>query len=159
LGFGEEFDDAQSFVGQTVTVSADVNEVLAPGVFTIAGTENTTMEPLRVVADPATDVEEDVAVQVTGTVMTFDPNDLSEIEGVLGDEFDESVFEDFEESEPFILATALSNDVGAARRRVSNSFAGRRRLTTAAAAGSTRRGGIFAGLAHERGDRRSDDAP
>ncbi|MDP9392632.1 MAG: hypothetical protein M3P89_14990 [Actinomycetota bacterium] len=93
-------------------------------------------------------------------MMMFDPNDLSEIEGVLGDEFDESVFEDFEESEPFILATAPEQRRRrAARRRVTNSFAGRRRSTTAAAAGSTRRGGIFAGLAHERGDRRSDDAP
>lgn len=107
LVFGDTFDDAQSFVGETVTVSADVNEIIAPGIFTIAGTENTTLEPLRVVADPATDVEPDVAVEVTGTVYQFNPDDLAEAEGVLGDAFDPALFEEVEEGEPYIVATAV----------------------------------------------------
>lgn len=111
LVFGEDFDDAQSFVGQTVTVSADVNEVIAPGIFTIAGTENTTLEPLRVVADPTTDVTEDAAIAVTGTVYQYDPDELAEVEGVLGDDFDPGLFEEVEEGEPYIVASSIDRTV------------------------------------------------
>ena len=111
LVFGEDFDDAQSFVGQEVTVSADVDEVIAPGVFTIAGTGNTSLEPLRVVADPTTDVTEDAAIAVTGTVHQYSPDDLAEAEEVLGDDFDPSLFEDVEEGEPYIVATAIDPTV------------------------------------------------
>lgn len=107
LVFGEDFDDPESFVGQEVTVSADVDEVIAPGIFTIAGTENTDLEPLRVVADPATDVEPDSAIQVTGTVYQYNPDELAEVEEVLGDEFDPALFEQVEEGEPYIVATAI----------------------------------------------------
>jgi hypothetical protein len=62
-------DEARSFVGQTVTVSADVNEILGPQAFTIAGTENTDAEPLLVIANqPDQLVQPDSALAVTGTV-------------------------------------------------------------------------------------------
>lgn len=88
-------DDYDSLVGQQVTVSAEVNEVATDYAFTIAGTEDTGVEPLLIVhAGEMTAPEPGTAVSVTGTVRdAFDPVD---VESELGVELDDAAYADWE---------------------------------------------------------------
>lgn len=64
--FNDQYD---SLRGETVRVSATVNEIISPEAFTIAGTEDTTVEPILVVTQtPVAELETGVTVAVTGTV-------------------------------------------------------------------------------------------
>jgi hypothetical protein len=110
LGFDEVGADTESFVGQEVTVSAEVNEQLSENAFTIAG-EDSALEPLLVVSatGPMTIVEGD-AVQVSGTVMQA--FDLPTVEQELGVDLQDDLFTEFEQ-QPYIQASAVDSTVAA----------------------------------------------
>jgi hypothetical protein len=102
-------DEVPSFVGQTVTVSAEVNEIISDRAFTIAGTENTGAEPLLVIAgQPGMQVTQDSAVAVTGTVkQSFD---LAAVESEYGFDYDDALFTDFD-GEPYLVANSIDTTV------------------------------------------------
>ncbi len=65
----EFYEGVDEYVGEQVTLSADVNEVITPEAFTIAGTEDTTVEALLVVgATGDAQLSPETTVEVTGTV-------------------------------------------------------------------------------------------
>ena len=107
LEYGDAFD-VESYVGEPLVVEAEVQELVAPGLFMIGG--ETAVDPLLVVADPTQDVEAESEVLVTGTVHRYDPTDLSAAEDVLGSAFDPLLFEDREESEPYLVASEIEID-------------------------------------------------
>lgn len=103
------YDDVESYDGETVTLSADVNEVLTPTSFTIAGTDDTEVEELLVVsADASNDLAADLTVEVTG--MVHDAFDLTTAEEDLGTDLDDALYEDWD-GEPFVEATLVDTSV------------------------------------------------
>lgn len=107
-GTGKESD--QRYVGREVTVSADVNRVLGPHAFVIAGTESG-VEPLLVV-HPARlgkgQLNESSPVKVTGTVRSG--FDRANVERALEFEFDRDVFNDYRGA-PYIAATSIETSL------------------------------------------------
>lgn len=102
-------DDVDSYVGQEVTVSADVNEVLSTSSFTIAGTDDTDVEELLVVgATEVSGLEPDLAVAVTGTVQ--EAFDLPAVEDELGVDLDDDLYTSWEE-EPYLVAESVDTSV------------------------------------------------
>ncbi len=96
----EFYDEATTYVGQQVTVSAEVSETLSPDSFAIAGA----VDPLLIVEDgevPA--VDEGQVIQVTGTVQ--ENFSVTGVEEQLGVDLDDELFTDFE-GEPYIMATS-----------------------------------------------------
>lgn len=98
-------NDVMSFVGQTVTVSAEVNEIIAPDAFTIAGDGFFGGEPLLIVSPPGGPaVQEGSPVQVTGTVrQAFD---LPAVEQEFGFDLDDNLFGAYS-GEPYIAASNI----------------------------------------------------
>jgi hypothetical protein len=95
-------DDIDDYEGTKVTLSADVNEVITPDAFTIAGTDDTTVEALLVVgAEQDDELAPETTVEVTGTV--HDSFVLADVEEELGDLGDDALFADWEE-EPYVVA-------------------------------------------------------
>ncbi|MFE7936299.1 hypothetical protein ACFU46_02840 [Streptomyces griseoincarnatus] len=68
----ELLGDVDRRLGKKVTVSADVNQVINPNTFTIAGTPTSGKDPLLVVSTDATDLDTGRTVRVTGTVRASD---------------------------------------------------------------------------------------
>lgn len=98
-----------SFAGMTVTVSADVSEIVSERAFTIAGTENTGTQPLLVVSSTgAPQVNEDSAVAVTGTVRKA--FDLPAVESELGIDLDDGLYDAYDR-QPYIVATQIDPTV------------------------------------------------
>jgi hypothetical protein len=118
-GDDEAAQGAESLVGQTVTVSAEISEVISPGAIRIGGDEGGD-ESLLVVSGAAESfaemgfgvseglVDDDVVVQVTGTVREFDIADFEEEFGV---DYDDDLFEPFE-GEHVIVADDVSTLAG-----------------------------------------------
>lgn len=105
------YDNVSDLEGETVTVSADVNEVLPPSSFVIAGTDDTSVDPLLVVsATEATGLAPDLTVAVTGTVHTA--FDLAAVEEELGVDLDDALYEEYDQ-EPYISATSVDTSVAA----------------------------------------------
>lgn len=101
--------DVMSFVGMTVTVSADVNEIINERAFTIAGTENTGVESLLVIAaQPGVTVNEDSAVAVTGEVRKA--FDIAAVESEFGFDYDDALFDAYD-GEPYIVAEKIDPTV------------------------------------------------
>lgn len=99
------YDEVDSYVGEEVTLSADVNEVLSSGAFTIAGTDDTTVEALMVVgATGDIDPAPETTVEVTGTVQQA--FDVATVEEDLGADLDDTLFEDYG-SEPYVVADGV----------------------------------------------------
>jgi outer membrane lipoprotein-sorting protein len=95
--------DIETFVGQEVTVSAEVREIISPNAFTIAD-ENA--EPLLVVYDGSAQITVDTPIQVTGTVhRTFVPPAAEEFA-----DFQRAPFANFN-GEPCIEATTIETGV------------------------------------------------
>ncbi|NEK84960.1 hypothetical protein GCU60_04170 [Blastococcus saxobsidens] len=94
--------EVQSYDGKTVALSADVNRVLGPAAFSLAGTDDTTIQPLLVVApDADTEVRTDHTVAVTGTVhLSFD---LAAVEQETGTDLDDGLLERFD-GKPYLTA-------------------------------------------------------
>lgn len=65
------FADGDEFVGKTVTVSAEVSEVLGPKSFVINGDDWGDDSLLVLSAEEASSLQEDELVRVTGTVQEF----------------------------------------------------------------------------------------
>lgn len=92
--YDREFSaDVYAYEDETVTVSADVAEVLSPTSLVLAGTEDTEVEPLLVVgATEVGDLSEGQAVEVTGTA--HGSFDVAEAEALLGVDLDDPLYED-----------------------------------------------------------------
>lgn len=105
------YDDVDTYVGEEVTVSADVNEILTPKSFTIAGTDDTTVEALLVLHDTELpEVTPGLTVGVTGTVQ--EAFDLPTVEEEMGVDLDDAAFEDWD-GEPYIEATSVDTSLDA----------------------------------------------
>lgn len=105
------YDDMDSYVGEEVTVSADVNEILTPMSFTIAGTDDTTVEALLVLHDKELpEVTPGLTVGVTGTVQKA--FDLPTVEEEMGVDLDDAAFEDWG-GEPYIEAASVDTSLDA----------------------------------------------
>ena len=105
-------DDYDGYVGETVTVSADVNEIVSPESFTIAGTDETTVEPLLIVHDgSAEEVAEGLTVKITGVV--HESFDLPTVEEDMDlDLQDDEAFDDWDGAR-YIEATSIDTSVAA----------------------------------------------
>ncbi len=68
--------DLRPYVGQEVTVTAEVAGLQSPRAFTIITEEGAGGEPLLVVHEQQEPVDEDLPVTVTGTVRIFDAQDV-----------------------------------------------------------------------------------
>lgn len=110
----EEPVENASFLGQTVTVSAEIEEMVSPQAFWIGGDDQ-----VLVISSGASFeemgfdiseglVEDDVVVRVTGTVKEFD---LAGLEDEFGVDYDDEVFEPFE-GQHVIVADDVSTLVG-----------------------------------------------
>ena len=96
------YDEVDSYVGEEVVLSADVNEVITPESFTIAGTDDTSVEALLVVgATGDTELAPETTVGVTGTVM--ESFVVTDVEDELGVDLDDALFTDWEQ-EPYVVA-------------------------------------------------------
>lgn len=105
------YEDIESYEGEEVTVSADVNEIISSTSFTIAGTEDTDVESLLVVsATEVSGLEPDLTVAVTGTVQKA--FDLPTVEEDLGVDLDDPLYEAYDQ-EPYIEATMIDTSVPA----------------------------------------------
>jgi hypothetical protein len=84
-------------------------QIISPTSFTIAGTDDTTVEPLLVVHDGTLkELAPDLTVAVTGTVhRTFD---LPTVEDEIGLDFDDALFEEWE-ADPYIEASKIDTSV------------------------------------------------
>ena len=101
--------DVTSYEGETVTVSAEINEILGDQAFTIAGTEDTDVEPLVVIhKDAMENLEAGTVVEVTGVV--HKALDVPKVEDAIETDMDDVVLEDFE-AEPYIEATNIDSTV------------------------------------------------
>lgn len=103
------YDNYDEYEGEEVTVSAKVNEVLSPEVFTIAGTEDTTVDALPILhTDPLDDLAADVDVQVTGIAeVAFDIAAIEEDKGI---DLDDELFEEWD-GQPYIDASTVDTTV------------------------------------------------
>lgn len=98
------YDDAESYVGQEVTVSADVTATLTDDSFVIAGGPDTTVDPLLVIEEqeiPPLDVGQ--AVKLTGTVeQAFD---VAAVEEEFGIDLEDELFADYV-GDPYLAVTS-----------------------------------------------------
>lgn len=100
-------DEATTYVGEEVTLTGDVNEIISSTAFTIAGTEDTTVSPVLVVGgEQTTNLEEGQAVEVIGTAQ--EAFDLLQV----GEGLDDDLFADHD-GQPYIEATEVSTGVPA----------------------------------------------
>lgn len=100
---GMEGNPANKYLGETVTISADVNRILGEHAFSIAGTKST-IEPLLVVHKAEVNVNEGDPVQVTGTVRSG--FDVADVERRRNFEFDRDVFSDYAGA-PYVVAEKI----------------------------------------------------
>lgn len=99
-------DDMDSYVGQEVTLSAEVAEVVSDKAFSIAGGD---VEALLIVgAESQNDIEPGQLVKVTGTVKKA--LTVTELEDELQFELDDNLFIDWE-GEPYVVATKVDSTV------------------------------------------------
>jgi hypothetical protein len=105
-GLFEDFSEVQSFVGQRVTVSAEVDEVIGPNAFTMA--DDSGEQLLVVYQGAAPNLAVNTPVQVTGTVKKA--FDLPTAEEFAGADFNDVAFEDFN-GEPYIQASNIDTTV------------------------------------------------
>lgn len=105
------YDDYDSYIGETVTVSAEVNEIVSANSFTIAGTDDTTVEELLIVHNlDAAEIEQGLTVAVTGTVE--EAFVVADVEDELGADLDDGLYTDWEQKR-YINATEVDTSVNA----------------------------------------------
>lgn len=98
------YDEYENYLGEEVTVSADVNEIVSDESFTIAGGFETTVEALLIVGATA-DVEEGESVKVTGIVrQAFD---LPTVESDMGLDLDDDLYMDWD-GQNYIEASSVT---------------------------------------------------
>lgn len=98
--YNQQFsDESTTYIGQQVTLSAEVSETISPDAFAIAGAA----DPLLILEEQEIpSLDEGQVVQVTGTVQ--DDFDVVTVEEELGLDLEDEKFADFE-GQPYILAT------------------------------------------------------
>ncbi|WP_432496570.1 hypothetical protein [Kineococcus auxinigenes] len=102
---GTFYDDVNTYVGQEVTVSAQIDRIVSPNAFVIAGTADTTVDPMLVVgASEVSGLTEGTLVEVTGTV--HEAFDLPQVEEDTGVDLEDDLFNDYD-AEPYITATSV----------------------------------------------------
>lgn len=102
-GAFDDFAEVGTFVGETVTVSAKVSEVLGPNAFTIADQSGETV--LVVYDGTPQNLTVESAVKVTGLVAeTFA---VGEAEQFAGAEFEDELFTEFN-TDPYIQASSIT---------------------------------------------------
>lgn len=105
------YDDAVTYAGEEVTLSAKVGEIVSPMAFTIAGTDDTTVSPLLIISgEKMTDLEEGQVVEVTGTV--HEAFDLPKVNEEMQEDLDDDLLGDYD-GQPYVKATKVSTDVPA----------------------------------------------
>lgn len=102
------------YVGQTVVVSANINDDISPQAFSIAGTDETSVVPLLVVhleddddpeeAGTSFDAQDGLEVEVTGTMK--ESFDAMALEDETGKDLNESALENWS-GQPYIKATEI----------------------------------------------------
>ncbi|WP_432545574.1 hypothetical protein [Kineococcus sp. SYSU DK004] len=103
------YDGLNEYYGEEVTVSADVNTVVDDTSFVIAGTDDTSVDPMLVIgADSTSELEPGLTVRVTGTV--YETFDLTTVEEELGTDLDDELFGDYD-AQPYIDATNVDETV------------------------------------------------
>lgn len=101
------------YVGQTVVVSADVNDDISPQAFSIAGTDESSVVPLLVLhlededdpeeeGETSFDAQDGLPVEVTGTVK--ESFDVMAVEEETGKDLNETALENWS-GQPYIKAT------------------------------------------------------
>ncbi len=97
------YDERETYVGEEVTLSAEVNDVLDDDAFVIAGTVETTVDPLLVLYNmDQIDIEEGQVVEVTGTVQQA--FDLPTIEDETQKDLEDDLYQDYDQ-QPYLEAT------------------------------------------------------
>lgn len=105
------YDDFDSYVGEKVTVSANVDEVVSNKSFTIAGTDDTSVEEVLVLHEKKlSEINEGLTVKVTGKVM--ESFDVPTVEEEMNVDLDDESFEDWD-GEHYIKATNVDTSVDA----------------------------------------------
>ena len=100
------YDERETYVGQEVTLSAEVNDVLDDDAFVIAGTPGTTVDPLLVLYNmDRIDIEEGQVVEVTGTVQ--EAFDLPTIEDDTQKDLEDDLYQDYDQ-QPYLEATQVT---------------------------------------------------
>ncbi|ELS50860.1 hypothetical protein STVIR_8168 [Streptomyces viridochromogenes Tue57] len=100
--------DVDRWVGEEVTLSADVNEVLNQHSFTLAGTPESDVDELLVVSAATTNVEEGETVQVTGTVKAG--FNAEAVKKDLGVNWNDPLYKDWVD-EHYIVASSVDTTV------------------------------------------------
>ncbi|WP_159617253.1 hypothetical protein [Arthrobacter zhaoguopingii] len=98
------YDEADSYTGQEVTVSAEVTETLSDDTFVIAGGDDTTVDPLLIVEEQEIPpLDEGQVVELTGTVeQEFD---VAAAEDNLGIDLEDELYADYL-GEPYLSVTS-----------------------------------------------------
>lgn len=105
-GISELEGDPLQYVGQTVTVTGDVDEVFSDSVFTVSGGLFTGSIPVIMAGGmPAQEIMQGDEVQITGTVRNFV---ATEIESEYGFDLDPTIETEFEENEAVIIAETVT---------------------------------------------------
>lgn len=98
------YDEADTFVGQEVTISAEVTETLSDDTFVIAGGAGTTVDPLLIVeAQEIPSLDEGQVVELMGTVQQG--FDVAAAEEQLGIELEDELYADYVGG-PYLEATS-----------------------------------------------------
>ncbi len=94
------YDSADTYVGQEVTVSAELTENLSDDTFVIAGADGTAVDPLLIVEEvEVPSMVEGEVVQLTGTVQ--ENFDVAAAEELLGIELEDELYADYV-GEPYL---------------------------------------------------------
>lgn len=132
----EFFENPDNFVGQQVTVSGKVTEVLRPRAFRLSG-EGAGATPLLVVSPAVANVATGQVVRVTGTVQRFDiPGWVREFGQDFGFDFNDPVFQEFV-GRATIVAESVTAIEGADPEAVQETDTPSAETTTATPGGRT----------------------
>ncbi len=105
LADDEVMADVDSFVGETVTVSSEVEETLGTNAFTLSGPQGPLLVTSATGMGDNEIVEPDAPVQVTGTVR--ENFTVTGFEDEFGVDLDDELFADFEQ-QTYIVADSIS---------------------------------------------------
>lgn len=106
------WDELTIYFGEEVTLSAQVRESLDTYAFTLAGMDDTTVEPLLVLHQgEIQQLEPGQALVVHGTVHEY--LDIETVEEELGVDLDNALYEQWED-DPYLLATSVKADASSA---------------------------------------------
>lgn len=100
------FDSITNYIDTDVVLSATVGEVLSDTALTIAGTDNTTVEPLLIIHEESVvGLDEGIVVQVTGR--PYSRFGIAEVEARTGLDLDDAALAEWE-GQPFVEATRIA---------------------------------------------------